>query len=65
MKRRLKMERRIIEKYAELNEACKQYPAIQLSSEEDRGGYIVRKNQIYDSPEKDYAKDGFIEVFCL
>lgn len=59
------MERRIIEKYAELNKACKQYPAIQLSSEEDRGGYIVHNNQICDPPEYDYAKDGFIEVFCL
>lgn len=59
------MERRIIEEYAELNRACKQYPAIQLSSEEDRGGYIVHENQLYDLSEQDYAKDGFIEVFCL
>lgn len=59
------MERRIIEEYAELYRACEQYPTIQLSSEEDRGGYIVHEHQIYDSSEKDYAHDGFIEVFCL
>lgn len=60
------MERRIIEKYAELNKACKQYPPIQLSSIEDRGGYVVRDSMHTSSPEeKDYAEDGFIEVFCL
>lgn len=61
------MERRIIEKYAELNKACKQYPPIQLSSIEDRGGYVVRENPMHtsSSQEKDYADDGFIEVFCL
>ncbi len=61
------MERRIIEKYAELNKACKQYPPIQLSSIEDRGGYIVRDNQksTFSPQEKDYAEDGFIAVFCL
>lgn len=61
------MERRIIEKYAELNKACKQYPPIQLSSIEDRGGYVVRETPMHTSSfqEKDYAEDGFIEVFCL
>ncbi len=59
------MERRIIEKYAELNRACKQYPAIQLSSEEDRGGYIKHNNKACNPQEKNYAPGGFIEVFCL
>ena len=62
----MKMERRIIEKYAELNKACKQYPLIELSSVEDRGGYIQhnRKPKVYQKPDG-YAKDGFIENFCL
>lgn len=58
---RKKNERNIIEKYAELNKTCKQYPPIQLSSIEDRGGYpqqkIVEKG--------DYTPGGFIEKYCL
>ena len=39
------MERRIIEKYAELNKACEQYPIIELSSLEERGGYVKRNTK--------------------
>lgn len=53
------MEKRIIDKYAELNEACKKYSAIELSSVEERA-----KRRTYQKP-KQYAKDGFIEKFCL
>ena len=57
------MERRIINKYAELNKACKQYPIIELSSIEE---HVKRgtKSKTYQKPEG-YAKDGFIEKFCL
>lgn len=60
------MERRIIDKYAELNKACKQYPVIELSSLEERGGYVKRgsKPRTYRKPQV-HAKDGFIEKFCL
>ena len=60
------MERRIRDKYAELNKACRQYPAIELSSIEDRGGYVQRDRQPgkFHKPEG-YAKDGFVENFCL
>ena len=60
------MERRIIEKYAELNKACEQYPIIELSSLEERGGYVNRntKPKTYQKPEN-FAKGGFKEKFCL
>lgn len=60
------MEKKVVEKYAELSEACNRYPEIVLSSVEERGGYLNhRKNaRIYVPPVK-RAKNGFIEKFCL
>lgn len=60
------MEKRIIEKYAELNKACEQYPVVELASLEERGGYIKKnaKPKTYQKPQE-YAKNGFIEKFCL
>lgn len=60
------MENRIIERYAELNKVCRQYPKIELLSVEDRGGYVkrVRQSNIYRKPQG-YAQDGFVEKFCL
>lgn len=47
---------RIIEKYKALNEACKKYPRINLG----------RSMPSYEKEDiRGYAKDGFIEVFCL
>lgn len=60
------MEIRVAEKYAKLCEACNRYPEIVLSSVDDRGGYLDRKNnaRVYVEPTK-HAKNGFIEKFCL
>ena len=52
------MSGEIIEKYKELHEACKKYPKINLSS---RCG---EKPKLHKE-QNNYAKDGFIEVFCI
>lgn len=60
------MEKRVVEKYAKLHKACKQYPEIVLSSVEERGGYLNHSKvaSVYVQPVR-RAKDGFIEKFCL
>lgn len=52
------MNGKIIEKYKELHDACKKYPKINLSS---RWGENPKPHE----EPSGYAKDGFIEVFCV
>lgn len=53
------MKNNIIKKYEDLNKECKKYPRINLGSLYQ--GYSMKIKPL----EEGYAKDGFIEVFCL
>lgn len=59
------MKKRIMEEFAGLNEACRNNPRVELSSIEDRGGYIQHDKQsnIYCKP-KGFPADGFVGKFC-
>ena len=49
------MERRIIEKYAELNKACEQYPIIELNRIMENFS-LTRKKPKADRPSADFCQ---------
>jgi hypothetical protein len=50
----LKMEEKIVKKYAKLHEACMRYPEIQLLNDEDR--YVISQIKSKKSYKTEYVK---------